>query len=189
KIESVNMWNCLIISSACAVWLCLSLIYANGAALLAITGLYAFLKRIHSVNQQRAIKSLNDELIKTNDFFLEFLIMKNQENELDAKTKLALEIAQKKTLNHIDYLELQIFSFPYGGPVTSLFLMHIRIDKSPRKRKADELFFDYQSSLTDETPLQNHMLDGFNVEKLIDRNLLITKTIMIFFEEEIKRIF
>ncbi len=62
---------------------------------LLVIPIYVFVQRVHSQTQQRAFKAVSDEIVKINDFVIEFIFkieIIEPDTEIDAKTISELQI-------------------------------------------------------------------------------------------------
>ncbi|RYY79891.1 MAG: hypothetical protein EOO69_04270 [Moraxellaceae bacterium] len=88
---------------------------------------YVVLQRFHAQLQMKNLKTISDEVIKINDFCLEFSIryeyFLGKEEVIDKKDRTELNVLKKKIDNHITYLNNQIESFPYGNPLNYFYFM------------------------------------------------------------------
>ena len=87
---------------------------------LLVIPIYVFVQRVHSQTQQRAFKAVSDEIVKINDFVIEFIFkieIIEPDTEIDAKTISELQILKNKINAHIIYTHEYINGYPYGGPL------------------------------------------------------------------------
>lgn len=90
-----------------------------GISLFSLISLYFVFQRLRFTTQSRAVKSVGDEIIKINDFCMEFLetytyLTQNPSEVLDKKDVIALNILLRKIDLHFEYLANQVDNFPYG---------------------------------------------------------------------------
>lgn len=120
----------------------------------ATAAIFVFFQRIHSANQARVAKSINDAIIKINDLCID-AFYKN-----DPQLRV-------KVLMHITFLEAQINSFPYGGAI-----QQYRNSIAQKFRdEADHLYREYEEAITYNTPIENKgviITDDSTREAMID---------------------
>lgn len=124
-----------------------------GISLFSIVSLYFIFYRLRFTTQSRAVKSINDEIVKINDFCMEFLetyayFVQNSDENLDKKDIITLNTLARKIDLHFEYLSNQINNFPYGS-VLSQFLKRKCYHKN-----AHRLFIDYQDKVRADSPLE-----------------------------------
>lgn len=102
-----------------------------GISLFSFISLYFIFQRLRFATQSRAVKSIGDEIVKINDFCIEFLetydyLLKNPDDKnegnkdsksLEKKDIIYLNTLAKKIDFHFEYLSNQIDTFPYGTPL------------------------------------------------------------------------
>lgn len=129
------------------------------ASLTFLFGFYVFLQRFHLRLQARFLKNISDEIIKINDFCIEFRFKHSQvvgNEDVDQKVVSEAEILRSKIKNHLDYLSSQINSFPFGNPLNffwysitgNYFSKKIQID-------IDGHVTDYQDNIMEDSILQS----------------------------------
>jgi len=121
--------------------------------------------------QMRFLKNISDEIIKINDFSIEFgikekLFLSDNENA-EIKNLADLLILRAKVNNHLDYLNAQIEAFPYGNPI-NFFYYSVTGRYLWEKVKIDveKCLLDYQDSLLKETLLLKNV--DLNIKNDID---------------------
>ena len=110
---------------------------------LLVIPIYVFVQRVHSQTQQRAFKAVSDEIVKINDFVIEFIFkieVIEPSAEIDAKTISELLILKNKINAHIIYTHEYINGYPYGGPLNYVcFFVFKRYLFLEPKNDTDEL--------------------------------------------------
>ena len=129
----------------------------NFLKLFFIVPIYVFIQRIHNQTQQRSLKAVSDELVKINDFVIEFsmkLSLLKEGEIIDDKILSELIILKSKINSHIIYMNEYINGFPYGGPINylCLFVFKRYLFNQP-KQKTSNLEFKYQEIILNDTYL------------------------------------
>lgn len=178
--------------------------------IIGLISVYLILQRFHLRLQMRFLKNISDEILKINDFCIEFSSKFDQyiENKSDLKTFNEIISLRHKIHNHLDYLTSILNSFPYGNPINffwfsffgSYFNKKIQV-------KADNLLTIYQSHISDDTVLQkdidlklllNHRINILNnahksIENIdkrrIDEIILSGLDLIELLEDHSKRLF
>lgn len=118
---------------------------------------YVFIQRVHNQTQQRSLKAICDEIIKVNDFTIEFIAKYNiaiNASELDDKTITELIILKAKINAHLNYITDYLTAFPYGGPLNYIFFMiQERYFSEIAKAHAEDIEMKYQDSITKDSIL------------------------------------
>lgn len=142
--------------------------------LLGFGSIYLILQRFHLRLQMRFLKNISDEIIKINDYCIEFSFKHEQilnfiknEKELDEKVLVEVKTLRSKIKNHLDYLAAQIDAFPYGNPINFFWYSisgkyifdKIQID-------TDKCLTTYQDAIMKDTILQTEEL----IDMPIDEN-------------------
>lgn len=144
---------------------------------LLIIPIYVFVQRIHSQTQQRAFKAVSDELVKINDFVIEFIFkieVLESDTEIDAKTISELQILKNKINAHIIYTHEYINGYPYGGPLNYVcFFIFKRYLFLEPKNTTDELEFTYQELILNDTilSLEKEFINDKKLKPLDDHTL------------------
>ena len=124
---------------------------------LLVIPIYVFVQRVHSQTQQRAFKAVSDEIVKINDFVIEFIFkieIIEPDTEIDAKTISELQILKNKINAHIIYTHEDINGYPYGGPLNYVcFFVFKRYLFLEPKNDTDELELMYQELILNDTIL------------------------------------
>lgn len=148
---------------------------------LIIIPVYVFVQRIHSQTQQRAFKAVSDEIVKINDFVIEFIFkieVVEPNSELDAKTISELQILKNKINAHIIYTHEYINGYPYGGPFNYVcyFIFKRYLFLEP-KNITDELEFTYQELILNDTilSLEKEFIEDKKLKPLDDHTLKLDK--------------
>ncbi|MDV8155671.1 hypothetical protein [Acinetobacter bereziniae] len=155
--------------------------------LLFVVPIYVFVQRVHNQTQQRSLKSISDEIIKINDFVIEFVIKINKfqiGDTVDEKTINELLILKAKINSHLNYLTENILAFPYGGPLNyACFFLFRRYASKRSKIKSESLDVIYQETILDDTilSLEKKFVNKNNelivkTNKLQDRDALFNKS-------------
>lgn len=156
-------------------------------AIAALLSAYFVLQRFHLRLQVRFLKNISDEIIKINDFCIEFSYKHEQlletifpdkndtekgsesdseseeeENEdkvdLDLKLIAELKTLRSKVKNHLDYLTSQINAFPYGNPLNFFwFSLSGKYLVNNIPLAADSLLTTYQDVILTDTILQSEI--------------------------------
>lgn len=173
---------------------------------LLIIPFYVFVQRIHSQTQQRAFKAVSDELVKINDFVIEFifkLAAHEQGKEFDEKTISELNILKNKINAHIIYMHEYVNGYPYGGPLNYayFFLFKNYLSKKP-KEITDELDMEYQELILNDTLLslekefiENKKLkqiDSHTIildQKAIDKIISTSRSLLEHLEDNTRKLF
>jgi len=158
----------LVIYFGICIYLGLSIwgnLIAIGQVAGALAGFYLVLQKIHMRLQMRFLKNISDEIIKINDFCIEFSFKYSQYNdgkslssdgkEKDLKTLTEVQTIRSKIKNHLDYLSAQINAFPFGNPLN--FFVYSISGKylwETTQVKTDELLTTYQDTILNDTILQ-----------------------------------
>ncbi|WP_087547018.1 hypothetical protein [Acinetobacter sp. WCHA39] len=127
---------------------------------IALGSIYLILQRFHLRLQMRFLKNISDEILKINDFCIDFSSKFNQykkENSENSDLKSFNEMIslRHKIHNHLDYLTSTINSFPYGNPLNFFWFSLIgHYFNNNMQIEADTLLTLYQSRITDDTVLQ-----------------------------------
>ena len=135
--------------------------------LLGLGSIYLILQRFHLRLQMRFLKNISDEIIKINDYIIEFQskfeLFKSSISEVDRKNYYEIYSIRNKVHNHLDYLTSLVNSFPYGNPVNFFwYSLKGKYYDNKTQIKADSLLTNYQSLITDDTILQKDIdLIGF----------------------------
>lgn len=141
----------------------------------ALIGFYLILQKFHMRIQMRFLKNISDEIIKINDFCIEFSFKYIQYLEIlaletagtDPKTLAEIQVIRSKIKNHLDYLSAQINSFPFGNPLN--FFWYSITEKYLWENIqiiTDELLTNYQDAILNDTILQTEM----SINPSIDKN-------------------
>lgn len=144
---------------------------------LVIIPIYVFVQRIHSQTQQRAFKAVSDEIVKINDFVIEFIFKMETlepDTEIDVKTIAELKILKNKINAHIIYTHEYINGYPYGGPLNYVFFfMFKRYLFLKPKQDTDELEFIYQELILNDTilSLEKEFIEDKKLKSLDDHTL------------------
>ena len=124
---------------------------------LLVIPIYVFVQRVLSQTQQRAFKAVSDEIVKINDFVIEFIFkieIIEPDTEIDAKTISELQILKNKINAHIIYTHEYINGYPYGGPLNYVcFFVFKRYLFLEPKNDTDELELMYQELILNDTIL------------------------------------
>ena len=122
-------------------------------------GFYVFLQRFHLRLQARFLKNISDEIIKINDFCIEFNFKHSQiveKDDADQKIISETEILRSKIKNHLDYLSCQINSFPFGNPLNFFwFSLTGKYICNTFQIEIDGLVTGYQDTILENTILQS----------------------------------
>ncbi len=125
--------------------------------LLAIIPVYVFIQRIHNQTQQRSLKSITDEIIKINDFTIEFIIKINSlkiGEIVEDKNLNDMLILKSKINSHINYLSEHLLAFPYGGPINYIYYFITKKYYSKKdKEHSEQLELEYQDAIIKDTIL------------------------------------
>lgn len=148
-----------------------------GISLFSLISLYFVFQRLRFTTQSRAVKSVSDEIIKINDFCMEFLenytyLAQNSSEVLDKKDVIALNILLRKIDLHFEYLANQINYFPYGT-VLSQF-----IKRKIYHQEARILFMQYQDTMRGDSILERGIV-------LFENNRLKEQTVSPFNTEKL----
>lgn len=144
---------------------------------LLVIPIYVFVQRIHSQTQQRAFKAVSDEIVKINDFVIEFIFkieVIEPSAEIDAKTISELLILKNKINAHIIYTHEYINGYPYGGPLNYVcFFIFKRYVFLKPKKITDELEFVYQELILNDTvlSLEKDFIENKKLKELDDYTL------------------
>lgn len=127
--------------------------------IVALGSIYLILQRFHLRLQMRFLKNISDEILKINDFCIEFSSKFNQYKEgyekNDLKTFNEIISLRHKVHNHLDYLTSTVNSFPYGNPLNFFwFSLTGNYFNKDIQINADNLLTTYQSQISDDTTLQ-----------------------------------
>lgn len=140
--------------------------------LLIIIPVYVFIQRVHNQTQQRALKAICDELIKVNDYVIEFIYKMEaiqKPDELDDKTISELMILKSKINAHLNYITDNLAAFPYGGPLNYIwFFCFKEYLKDEAVRVSSDLEMKYQDLITFETIL------SLEIDFIVDRSIQIS---------------
>lgn len=157
----------LMVGFFCRVWNMFGIQYLP--ILVYIIPIYVFIQRVHNQSQQRALKSINDEVIKVNDFVIEFIHKiesQVRDAELDDKTIYELRTLKSKINAHINYMTDYLMAFPYGGPLNfAVFFITGKYFSTNAMREAEQIEVEYQDLIINETILSLEI--EFIVEKKI----------------------
>lgn len=154
-------------------------------ALATFASIYFVLQRFHLRLQVRFLKNISDEIIKINDFCIEFSFKHEQllnsispnlnekktnknddeaseelkeDNEPDPKLIAELKTIRSKINNHLDYLTSQINAFPYGNPLNFFwFSLSGEYLMKQTLLAADALLTNYQDVILTDTILQSEI--------------------------------
>lgn len=143
-----------------------------------IIPIYVFFQRVHSQNQHRALKSISDEIVKINDFVIEFILkfkyLKSCDDEPTTKDIYELEILKSKINVHLIYLSEFFNAFPYGGPLNYFLLVLTKKLFFPNARNLTQDYeFNYQSLILDDTVLSLELEFIENGKfKVLDENII-----------------
>lgn len=125
--------------------------------LLAIIPFYVFVQRIHNQTQQRSLKAITDEIVKINDFTIEFITKINSSQvgkAFDEKNQNELLILKSKINSHINYLSEHLLAFPYGGPINYIvYFFTKKYFSNSAKKRSETLELDYQDAILKDTIL------------------------------------
>lgn len=171
-----------------------------------VVPIYVFVQRVHSQTQQRAFKAVSDELVKINDYLIEFLFKLSvigPEDEIDSKTTSELLSLKSKINAHIIYMHEYIDGFPYGGPLNYIcFITLKRYLFKQIKAITDELEMEYQELILNDTVLSLEkdfienkklkILDEYTIplkQKTIDDVVDISRRILEHLEKNTRKIF
>ena len=131
---------------------------------IAVGSIYLILQRFHLRLQLRFLKNISSEILKINDFCIEFSAKFSQyKDEKDPKNLSDLVVIRNKIHSHLDYLTSTVNSFPFGNPLNFFWfsLTNKYLAKSTQTQ-ADSLLTNYQSQIADDTVLQKNI----NLENL-----------------------
>lgn len=103
-----------------------------------LTAVFVFFYRVHSNNQTRVAKSINEAVIKINDLCIDSFYKDDKQLRL-------------KVLMLLSFLEVQLNNFPYAGTVSKFLNKNTRLFYL----EADLLFRNYEESITYNTPIEN----------------------------------
>lgn len=126
-----------------------------------VVGIYIFLQRFHLRLQARFLGNVSDEIIKINDFCIEFCFKYHQmkqefQGEVDFKLASELSVLRSKINNHLDCLTARIYTFPYGNPLNFFwFSLTGKYFDEKTRVKIDALLTIYQDKILDGTILQS----------------------------------
>ena len=152
-------------------------------AIAALLSAYFVLQRFHLRLQVRFLKNISDEIIKINDFCIEFSYKHEQlletifpdkddtveasasaseseEEKIEPDLKLIAELKtlRSKVKNHLDYLTSQINAFPYGNPLNFFwFSLSGKYLVNSIPLAADSLLTTYQDVILTDTILQSEI--------------------------------
>lgn len=167
---------------------------------IAFGSIYLILQRFHLRLQTRFLKNISDEIIKINDFCIEFSFKHEQIliNLVDVDNKLILEveIIRSKIKNHIEYLTAQTLAFPFGNPLNFFWYSifgHYLCKKT--QIETDKYLTCYQDSILNDTVLQTEESlekNDNDVQKIdkerIDKIVLAGLDIINFLENHSKKL-
>jgi hypothetical protein len=147
----------------------LNLIYFIIKIVIASGSIYLILQRFHLRLQMRFLKNISDEILKINDFCIEFEAKFHQYKvDTDTKNLTDLLTIRNKIHNHLDYLTSAVNSFPYGNPLNFFwFSLTNEYFSKKNQTKADALLTNYQGKISDDTVLQKN----FNLKKQVKTKL------------------
>lgn len=142
--------------------------------IVAIIGFYLLIQKIHMRMQVRFLKNISDEIIRINDFCIEFShkydqilieLSKDGSKEIDLKLKTEILMIRSKFNNHMDYLSSQIDAFPFGNPINFFwFSLTGRYISQRVKLFIDNLLTIYQDNILEDTVMQKDISINFNVD-------------------------
>jgi hypothetical protein len=138
---------------------------------------YVFFQRVHSQTQQRAFKAISDELVKINDFIIEFiskLDVIEPDTEIEAKNISELNALKNKINAHINYTQEYILGFPYGGPLNHVYFLLFKHYLFPQpKKEIEDLEFTYQELILNDTvlSLEKEFIEDKKLKPLDDHTL------------------
>lgn len=145
---------------------------------------YVFFQRVHSQTQQRAFKAISDELVKINDFVIEFiskLDVIEPNTEIEAKTISELNALKNKINAHIIYTQEYIHGFPYGGPLNHVYFLLFKHYLFPKPKKTiDDLEFTYQELILNDTvlSLEKEFIEDKKLKLLDDHTLKLDQVVI-----------
>lgn len=167
---------------------------------------YVFFQRVHSQTQQRAFKAISDELVKINDFIIEFiskLDVIEPDTEIEAKNISELNALKNKINAHIIYTQEYIHGFPYGGPLNHVYFLLFKHYLFPKpKEEIENLEFTYQELILNDTvlslekefiedkklkPLDDHTIKLD--QKAIDKIVATSRALLEHLEDNTRKIF
>ena len=150
----------------------------------ALASIYFVLQRFHLRLQVRFLKNISDEIIKINDFCIEFsykheqlldslVAIANEDEQTDPDPKIITELKtlRSKIKNHLDYLTSQINAFPYGNPLNFFwFSIMGKYLMNQVPLEADALLTTYQDVILTDTILQSEisLFENYREQALID---------------------
>lgn len=128
-----------------------------GLSVVSLISLYFIFQRLRFTTQSRAAKSISDEIVKINDFCIEFLetytyISQNPDEKIDKKDIVALNTLAKKIDLHFEYLANQIKHFPYGTVISQF------TNRKTYHKTAHMLFINYQDKMRSDTILERGVI-------------------------------
>ena len=151
---------------------------------LLVIPIYVFVQRVHSQTQQRAFKAVSDEIVKINDFVIEFIFkieIIEPDTEIDAKTISELQILKNKINAHIIYTQEYIHGFPYGGPLNHVYFLLFKHYLFPKPKKTiDDLEFTYQELILNDTvlSLEKEFIEDKKLKLLDDHTLKLDQVVI-----------
>lgn len=136
-----------------------------------IIPIYVFMQRVHNQTQQRALKSISDEVIKVNDFIIEFIYKfeaLKESTEIDEKSVYELRMLKSKINAHLNYITDYLVAFPYGGPLNFAYYFFFKQYLSDTaEKKALDLELGYQDLVISETIL------SLEIEFIVNNRIVI----------------
>ncbi|OTG65938.1 hypothetical protein [Acinetobacter silvestris] len=164
----------------------------NFLKILVIIPVYVFIQRVHNQAQQRSLKAVSDEIVKINDFLIEFIFKLNNLKAgdiVDDKTLTELIVLKAKINSHLNYLSEYLYAFPYGGPLNYfIFFCTKKYFSNDAKEKSDALELEYQENILDDTILSLEKNLVNNNKKLLPYSTHNTQK-DILFNNDIKKIY
>lgn len=151
---------------------------------LIIIPVYVFVQRIHSQTQQRAFKAVSDEIVKINDFVIEFIFkieVIEADTEIDAKNISELLILKNKINAHIIYTHEYVNGFPYGGPLNyACYFIFKRYLFLEPKNTTDNLEFKYQELILNDTilSLEKEFIENKKLKQLDDHTIKLDQEVI-----------
>lgn len=124
--------------------------------ILVLVPVYVFVQRVHNLAQQRSLKAISDEIVKINDFVIEFVFKLNtldKDEKTDDKLLTELLILKSKINSHINYLGEYLYAFPYGGPLKYIVFFFFKSHRRKAKLESDALELEYQEIILNDTIL------------------------------------
>lgn len=186
------------------VWQCLKSLFHYS---LIVVPVYVFFQRVHSQNQHRALKSISDEIIKINDFVIEFILkvkyLNDSSSDLEQKDIYELETLKAKINAHLHYLGEFFKAFPYGGPINYFLLVITKKLHFPKASLlTDKYEYEYQELILNDTILSleiefienkkfkalDEMIIPLN-QKTIDGITVLSRNILEHLERNTRKIF